>query len=47
MSLEKLADLIFPNIDKTPEYYLEKYPKRNLKEGAIVSRYAPTTTENK
>ena len=31
MSLEKLADLIFPNIDKTPEYYLEKYPKRNLK----------------
>lgn len=44
MSLEKLADLIFPNIDKTPEYYLEKYPKRNLKEGAVVSRYAPSPT---
>lgn len=44
MSLEKLADLIFPNIDKTPEYYIKKYPKRNLKEGAIVSRYAPSPT---
>ena len=43
MSLEKLADLIFPNIDKTPEYYLEKYPKKS-KEGAIVSRYAPSPT---
>ena len=44
MSFEKLADILFPNIDKTAEYYLEKYPKRNLKEGAIVSRYAPSPT---
>ena len=44
MSLEKLADIIFPNIEKTPEYYLEKYPKRNLKEGAKVTRYAPSPT---
>ena len=44
MSFEKLADIIFPNIDKTPEYYLEKYPKRNLKEGAVVTRYAPSPT---
>ena len=29
---------------KTPEYYLEKYPKRNLKEGARVVRYAPSPT---
>ena len=44
MSLEKLADILFPEINKTPEYYLEKYPKRNLKEGAVVCRYAPSPT---
>ncbi|MPQ44996.1 glutamate--tRNA ligase [Clostridium tarantellae] len=44
MSFEKLAELIFPNIDKTPEYYIEKYPKRELKEGAVVTRYAPSPT---
>ena len=44
MSLDKLADILFPDIDKTPEYYLEKYPKRNLKEGACVTRYAPSPT---
>ncbi|MGL4109472.1 glutamate--tRNA ligase [Clostridium sp. LP20] len=44
MSFEKLADILFPNIEKTPEYYLEKYPKRNLKEGAVVTRYAPSPT---
>ncbi|MDU1313648.1 MAG: glutamate--tRNA ligase [Clostridium septicum] len=44
MSLEKLAEIIFPGIDKTPEYYIEKYPKRDLKEGAVVCRYAPSPT---
>ncbi|MDS0526054.1 glutamate--tRNA ligase [Clostridium sp. SHJSY1] len=44
MSFEKLADILFPSIEKTPEYYLEKYPKRNLKEGAVVCRYAPSPT---
>ncbi|ATD55551.1 glutamate--tRNA ligase [Clostridium chauvoei] len=44
MSLEKLAEIIFPGIDKTPEYYIEKYPKRELKEGAVVCRYAPSPT---
>lgn len=44
MSFDKLADIIFPNIDKTPEYYINKYPKRNLKEGAQVVRYAPSPT---
>lgn len=44
MSLEKLADILFPEIGKTPEYYLEKYPKRNLNEGAVVGRYAPSPT---
>lgn len=44
MSFEKLAELIFPDVDKTPEYYFEKYPKRNLKNGAVVTRYAPSPT---
>lgn len=44
MSLEKLADLIFPNVDKTMDYYMEKYPQRNLKEDAVVVRYAPSPT---
>lgn len=44
MSYENLAKIIYPNIDKTPEYYAEKYPKRILKEGAKVTRYAPSPT---
>ena len=44
MAFEKLAELIFPNIDKTPQYYIEKYPKRNLKDGAEVTRFAPSPT---
>lgn len=44
MSREKLANLIFKDELKTPEYYLEKYPERNLKEGARVVRYAPSPT---
>ena len=44
MSLEKLAEILFPSVDKTPEYFIEKYPKRELKEGAVVTRYAPSPT---
>ena len=43
MELEKLANLIFPEA-KTLEYYQEKYPERKLKEGAIVTRFAPSPT---
>lgn len=41
---KQMAELLFPNIDKTPEYYEELYPKRDLGEGAIVSRFAPSPT---
>ena len=44
MDYEKLAEMLFPNIDKNIEYYLNKYPKRNLKEGAEVTRVAPSPT---
>jgi len=43
MDYKELADLIFPNA-KPISYYEEKYPKRNLKEGAIVTRFAPSPT---
>lgn len=44
MSCEKLAELIFPDVDKIPEYYFDKYPKRDLKDEAVVTRYAPSPT---
>ncbi len=39
-----LADLLLPNIEKTPEYYENLYPNRNLPEGARVVRIAPSPT---
>lgn len=39
-----LAALLFPTIDKTPEYFEEKYPNRDLPEGARVTRFAPSPT---
>ncbi len=44
MTTKELADLIFPNITKTIEDYEKEYPERNLKEGAKVTRYAPSPT---
>ena len=44
MSLQQLADLIFPDVTKTPEDYLKVYPKRVLADGAKVTRYAPSPT---
>lgn len=44
MTNKELADLIFPNITKTVEDYEKEYPKRDLPEGAIVTRYAPSPT---
>ncbi len=40
----KLADLLLPGIDKTPDYYEALYPERDLKEGAKVVRVAPSPT---
>ncbi len=41
---EKLAELIFPNIKETIEDLENKYPKRDLPEGAMVTRFAPSPT---
>ena len=43
MDLKELADLIFPDA-KDISYYEEKYPARELKEGAVVTRFAPSPT---
>ena len=43
MNYKDLADLIFPNA-KEISYYEEKYPERDLPEGAVVSRFAPSPT---
>ncbi len=40
----KLANLLFPNTEKTPDYYENLYPLRQLKEGARVTRFAPSPT---
>ena len=47
MTLEErkeLADILFPNIKKTREYYEKKYPERKLEEGAMVTRFGPSPT---
>ena len=41
---EKLANLIFPDVTETVEDLEKKYPERNLKEGACVTRFAPSPT---
>ena len=43
MDYKELANLIFPDA-KDYTYYEEKYPARNLPEGAQVVRYAPSPT---
>ena len=40
----KLAELLFPNVTETIEDLEKKYPERCLKEGARVTRFAPSPT---
>lgn len=40
----KLAELLLPNIHKTPEDWERQYPERNLPRGAQVTRLAPSPT---
>ena len=41
---ERMAELLLPDIDKTPDYYEQIYKPRNLPEGARVTRIAPSPT---
>ena len=40
----ELAELLFPNIKHDRDYYEKLYPERKLKEGAMVTRFAPSPT---
>ena len=44
MTKKDLADLMYPSVTMTREELEIKYPERNLKEGAVVSRFAPSPT---
>lgn len=45
MDYKKLAEMLFPDIKELVQYYEEEvFPKRNLKEGAKVTRLAPSPT---
>lgn len=44
MDYKKLAEIVFPNIYKDIAYLEEKFPERQLKEGAKVTRFAPSPT---
>lgn len=41
---KNLAELLFPHITKNPADYEALYPQRQLKEGARVTRFAPSPT---
>lgn len=40
----ELAEILFPNITKTREYYEKMYPTRDLVSSAMVTRYGPSPT---
>ena len=44
MDYNKLAELLLPDSKMTREEVFAKFPKRNLKEGAQVTRIAPSPT---
>lgn len=44
MDYKYLAELLFKDITMTPEDYEKMYPERNLKDGAKVTRIAPSPT---
>ena len=44
MDYQALADLLFPDVTETPEEVEARFPKRNLAEGAVVTRMAPSPT---
>ena len=44
MDYQALAQLLFPHVTDTPESLEERFPPRNLPEGAVVTRMAPSPT---
>ena len=44
MDYQALAELLFPHVTATPEELEARFPQRNLPEGAVVTRMAPSPT---
>ncbi len=44
MDYQKLADMLYPDVKLTVQDILKKYPPRNLNNGEVVSRFAPSPT---
>ena len=44
MDYNQLAQLLFPHVTESPESMEEKFPLRDLPEGAVVTRMAPSPT---
>lgn len=44
MDFSYLAELLFPDVKETPEELELRYPRRDLPEGAKVTRFAPSPT---
>ena len=44
MDYQALAELLFPDVTDTPEMLEERFPLRNVPEGAVVTRMAPSPT---
>ncbi len=44
MDTQFLANILFPNATETPEELEARFPARNLPEGAVVTRMAPSPT---
>ena len=44
MDYQVLADLLFPHVTDTPESLEERFPLREVPEGAVITRMAPSPT---
>ena len=44
MNYNELADVLFPDIHTTREDMEERFPKRDLPDGAVVTRIGPSPT---
>jgi len=44
MDYNKLANLLYPDVDKDINYYFSKYPARAIMREGVVSRFAPSPT---
>ena len=44
MDYQALANLLFPHVTETPDEVQARFPKRELAEGAVVTRMAPSPT---